>query len=544
MSQRRWLLILGSCTLSLAILLQVPQILYQLQPQARGVLVQLTSDEPQYLARLEKVLTGHFAEASQPFTGDASMPGLHLALIEQVEGTLFRFTGLRAAMVLQIFDSIIPPLLFLTIILFFRLSGFSRSRSIIGGLLFVLPLLYSLNRPVHQRTSFLLALGAIVLSLLALEPRRISIAVAAGFLLGLLVGVYFWSWTFAWAYVGLLTLWEGIVWLRSRPQPSLSKSAFGWLFLVLAIGSVVAIPFVWEMIALSRQPGYADAFFRTGVRFSHRPESWVYSLLFLGIAVSLLIAVGRIPALRGRARFALLVPVTVFVILNQQVVHGVVLFFFSHYAFAIAFGAVSSVLLGSWRKSLWLLFPLLAGGVLLIAIASDNRYVLQQFSILPSRYAEQHFASLLPVLDRLPRSVILSDSPSSAFIAGSTEHSVLYSIYLKETLISHREMAKRFCMTQLPLPSDLRHISDQPLLLWPDANRANPGTVVRLQEVQVVEEACREIDRDPGSFLQSFGVQYVLWDKARQPQWDLKRLRVPLTKVAGDDGWELYRINH
>jgi len=59
----------------------------------------------------------------------------------------------------------------------------------------------------------------------------------------------------------------------------------------------------------------------------------------------------------------------------------------------------------------------------------------------------------------------------------------------------------------------------------------------------MVEKACSTLDADPPSALRTFNVQYILWDKARMPQWDLTRLHVNLQLVAKDAGWELLRIS-
>ncbi|MEI8230765.1 MAG: hypothetical protein WCG83_06560 [Candidatus Peregrinibacteria bacterium] len=549
----RWTLILLLCSLGLAVLMQIPQILYGLQPASRGLLVHMNSDEHQYLARVQEVLNGRPEQAAQPYTGDPDQPGMHLGLIEQIEGTLFRWTELRAIEVEQIMDSISPVLLFLLVFFFCINAGFSRRISLLGSFLFTLPILYGLSRPIHQRDSFAITLTTILLLTIALKHRRFLPAIIGGLLLGTLVGVYLWSWMFAWAYVGLLFIWEGITWMRNRKSMSLSSSSFIILIIAIFCGLLAAIPPVLHLFALMRNPLYPDVAFRQGMVSSHLPESWILSTLFFGMGMGGLLAARTLPQLRGAPRFVILFPLAVFIVISQQLIHGSVLAFTSHETFAIALGAACSILLFFSHVPLrlsslkipayrWLLLPLFCGGLVLAGTTHDNRYVYEQFTILPSRFSEQHLASALPILDALPRSVILSDIATSAFIADQTKHDILSSIYLESAMIPSEEIAQRWCMTVLPLDPSLRHISSQNHLVWPDANAAQHGGVTREREVKMVEDACAAMDQNPVKALKAFHVQYVLWDKERSPQWDLRRLNVPLEKVEEDVGWALYRM--
>ncbi|MDD5041364.1 MAG: hypothetical protein PHX87_02140 [Candidatus Peribacteraceae bacterium] len=547
----QWSFVVGGCALLLAVVLQVPQLLYSMQPASHGVLVHLNSDEYQYLARVEEVLTGRPEQAAQPYVGDPYVSGMHFALIEQAEGLLFRRTGWRAATVAQVMDSVIPCLLFLVLFAFFRLAGFSRPRSLAGVFLFVLPLLYSLNRPIHQRESFLLVLVTLLLLITAVERKNVFAALGGGVMLGVLFGVYLWAWMFAWIYAALLLLWELVMWWSRRRSVPLLRSRVGALVLALCVGVIVAVSFLLSILRSMRNPLYAEMAFRQGMHFTHLPESWIYSVLFLLMSVVLLCAHRKYAELQGAKRYAILFPVAVVIAINQQIVHGQVIAFTSHFTFAIALASVCVFLLSTQRFRPVLLLTLGASALMIAAITWDNRPVLTQFAIRPSRFSEQHFATLLPVLDRMPRTRILSDSETSAFISSSTQHDIVMSIYLESAFLTHEEIAERVCLGFLPIAPAERRIGEQMHLVWPDADAANRstaltagrGTDVREREVRMVQEACQKLDRDPAGALQKYGVQYVLWDERRHPEWDVRRLKVPLVKVGEDQGnWVLYRI--
>ncbi|MFH0851703.1 MAG: hypothetical protein V1876_03050 [Candidatus Peregrinibacteria bacterium] len=539
----KWFLIVCGCALLPGIILQVPQILHSIHPLSKGILVHLNSDEYQYLARVEEALTGRPGQAAQPYVGDPYVPGMHFALVEQTEGLLFRWTGWRAATVAQVMDTVIPFLLFLALFAFFRLAAFSRPRSLAGAWLFVLPLFYSLNRPIHPRESFLLVLVTILLCILTVERRKAGIAVAAGVMLGLLFGAYLWAWMFAWTYTVLLFLWEILLWRKERSHVPFRRSRAGLLVLAMAAGVIVANPFLVSIIRSMRHPLYGEMAFRQGMFFTRLPESWIYSALFLLMSAVLLLARRRVPELQGAKRFAILFPVAVAVVINQQVVHGHVLAFTSHFTFAIAFASVCVFLLSTQRFRPVFLIALGASALMLTAIAWDNRPGWKLFNVRTDRFYEQHFATLLPVLDGMPRTRILSDATTSDFLGASTQHDIVSSVYLESAFYTSEEIAERWCLTVLPLPPEQRHIDQRLHLVWPDANAANRGTDVREREVKLVEEACQRMDSDPKGALKKYGVQYVLWDELRSPEWDLKRLKASLTKVEEDKGnWMLYKV--
>src|SRR4051812_7343952 len=98
-SPRAWLLTVFVSALVLAVFMQIPQLIHMADGRYKGVLVQLNSDEPLYLARVEESLAGRPSQAAEAITGEPGIKSSQPALIEEFEGTLFRATGWRAATV-------------------------------------------------------------------------------------------------------------------------------------------------------------------------------------------------------------------------------------------------------------------------------------------------------------------------------------------------------------------------------------------------------------------------------------------------------------
>jgi len=571
-------LVLIVTALLIAVIMQVPQLLHMQSPLYHGVLVQLNSDEDVYLAHLEESLTGRPEQSNEAIVGDPSLMGSHAGSFERIEGTLLRPTGLRAATVEQIMDSVVPSAIFLALILFFSLCRFSRWASYIGACAFVLIELYSLNRPVQPRGSFLLLILALSAIIAGLEPpppgplpraspslrsgsarergRRLLLGCIGGAILGMLVGVYFWAWTFGWLWFGLLFVFTMIEWWWHRSREALRR--VGLLCLFGLITAVAAVPSFLKLQTITRHPLYADAVFRSGVHAGRLPESWPYSILFTVMAIGVVFAWWKRSG-RDRNTYATVTVVTAFVAIHQQILHGVTFNFVSHYLFALVMAAICVVMMwhaipsvggfagASVSCKLALRLSAIAAAIYLAAIAYDGRHIVNQWTVRASRFEEQHFATLLPVLDGLPRTMILSDSKTSLFLAGSTKHDVVYTLYLKNVLMSHEEIAARYCATQIPVTPVDRHLElQQPI--YPDADSAfNPPTgsgdpSVPAREQEMVKKACEEADRDPAAALKRFGVQYVLWDEKRQPTWNLKRLKVPLMKASSGSGWSFWSL--
>ena len=525
--------------------MQVPQFLHMRDARYQGVLIQLNSDEQVYLAHLEESLSGRPEQSNEAIVGDPELLGSHAGILERIEGTLFRPTGLRAATVEQIMDSVIPPAIFLALVLFFSLCGFSRWSGYAGACAFVLIELYSLNRPVQPRGSFLLLILAFSAIIAGLE-RKWWLGIIGGAILGFLVGVYFWAWTFGWLWLGLLFLSALIEWWRHRSRDALRHICLLCLFGF--VGVCAAIPALLDLQTLAAHPLYSAAVFRSGMHPGRLPESWPYSILFTVMAIGVIVTWWR---LSGRNRFtpAVVTVLTAFVAIHQQVIHGVTFNFVSHYLFALVMAAICVVLLwnatvssSAGAQKILLRFSAMAAVIYLAAIAYDGRYVIKQWTVSASRFDEQHFATLLPVLDDLPRATILSDPGTELFLAASTKHDVVYTLYLKNVLMLHKEIAARFCATQIPVPPAERHLElQQPI--YPDADSAfDDDPSVPERELEMIAKACDEADRHAAKSIRAFHTQYILWDEARHPEWSLRRFHVPLTKAASGSGWSLWAL--
>lgn len=525
--------VLGAAAL-LGILVSMPYALHVQDARYRGVPVHLNADEWSYLPRVQEVLESGPARLGVAIAGgEELLPPLQAGLLEQVYGVLFRPFTQRASTVFLWMDFAVPLLLFIVLVGFLRACGIPRRRAFAAAALFSLLELYNLGRPVHQGASFLLAMLSLW-GLLEGVQRRRAWGFLGGVLMGLLTGVYFWSFTAAWVWWGLLLLCYGYCreWRRVR-----LLVAFG------AAGLAAAAPFLIGMRRLAAHPLYEEVFFRSGIGHSRMPESWPWTVLFLVMAAGMLLLRRR----SERISPPVLCTVwTAFILLNQHLLHGTLFLFASHYLFTLAFAAVVALAAVWGDRSKAGVAVTVAATVFLLGIGYDNRSVIAQWRLDDEDFAEQHLASAIPALDALDRTVVLSDPLTSSFIASHTRHDVLFTHYIQHELRSHRELAERYCLTQLPVVPGERHPEQEHVLVYGAAYDAIFDSVekarVRAEELLLVREACMAVDADPSRALAGYGISYILWDEARQPAWDMGKIPGQLTQVARGAGWSLWRL--
>jgi hypothetical protein len=520
----------------LAVIMQVPQWRHLRHEDARGVLVSLNSDESIYLARVQESLSDRPELSAEAFMGHDSVEGSQFALIERMYGNMFRFTGWNAAEVFRLMDSVAPVLLFFSVFFFLQLCGFRKEVAFGGAALFCLVQLYNLSRPIHMRASFFLMLWSLIGVTAAYHKKWWGVALG-GLMLGLLVAVYVWSFMFAWAFWGALLL---VAFMQSRKESGLCSWHF--LFLTGLVGLVAAIPAIMQYMDLLSHPLYEYAQFRSGIHPSRLPESFVYSGLFIVMLAGLGITYRAHASTVKHFTPVIALVIASVVYMNQQVVHGQTFNFVSHGIFSLMLAAISVVLLACALRPRWLLLSIAAASVYIAAIAYDGRYVVNQWSVDDSSLADQHLSELFTELEGMRRARIMTDPHTSALIAGFTKHDVVYSVYLKNILLTHKEIALRYCLTQLPLRPEQRHIEGQHHLIYPDAVSAFKGSV-REEEVALVKAACTELDLEPSLGLGVFEASHIVWNKAEQPEWNMRRLRTKLKLVSETDTWALYQIS-
>ncbi len=526
---------MGVCLLAILIgmLVSMPHILHSLDERYEGVAIHLNSDEHLYLARTQEVLTLGANRLGNAIGGGDLLPALQTGLIEQFYGTLFRSFVSRASSILIFADFIIPVFLFLVIVAIARFSDLSRKRSLLVAVIFSSVELYNLGRPIHQKSSFLLVLLSMLLLILGSEKSYFW-SILAGILLGILFSIYFWSWTAAWCFYALLLLWFLILkdWKKCKR------------LLVAGLTGVFVASFeLIRMVNVSSLPEYKDVYFRSGIANSRIPESWIWSVIFLILALGSLWHLWKKPKQKP---YIPIIIISAFILLNQHAIHGVRFLFASHYLFSLVFSSVLALVFFWKKKSLLSIFAFLSALIFIMGIAYDNRSLISQWRVDSGDFFEQHLASTIPHLHLLERGMVLSDPDTSAFIASNTKHDVSSAVYKQHGGRTHEEITERFCLTQFPINPNNRTYKDRKLIVYGAAYDALDEGIernsAREQELKLVDETCANIDESPNQFFNNYKINYVLHNKKRNPEWNINRISIPLLIIEETDDWVLYKV--
>lgn len=515
-----WLILLY---LAGAALLALPTLQVVTSPMYQGLLPWVGPDESQYSVRLQEALVGPpTGDASNGFwSGASTADGAYYAGMERVTGFLLGWLGWPAPFVAAILTILISPLTLVLVALLITSYSSSRVLALIGSAAYFVSM-GMFRRAFHPAWSGPLVIGTI----LALHYwwRRPSWrnAIMAGLLLGGLPYVYLWSWTFTWAFAAIL----GVLALAFRASDlRWRRIQTGILLAVVALA--VGSGAFWKTWTLSHNEHFAAVTERTEILSTRELESPLRS----GVTILVALGVLWIFAREGRERperWALLAGVlTSVVVMHQQLVHGRVFSFSTHYHPYISLVYASVIVailregwrtLFDWRKPVGIatmlaaaLFPL--GGLIDYGAGMD---LLRAPSESTMRY--QYLAPALDALESEGHQTILTDPLTGYFVAMYTPHDVAFAEHARVVMISDEEYAQRFCLTVAFDPDPTSEISELHAFLrgQPPVQQAERDELAARFD-RLINESCRLVRSDIESFLQQFGVDQLLWNERLNP---------------------------
>ncbi len=526
-------------TVLLSIFFSVPHVFHRLSPDYAGLMIIRSTDDGQYQAKVRAALLGRDGEVSNGMTGGVpAAKGGAPALLEWIVGRSFSWSSLHAPEVLLLFTVFITPLIFPLLSSFLLALFGSRFLALFGALLYVVSFVSPLQKPIHMSLSLPLTIGALfALFSVWQRPTRANMLLA-GLCLGALVSVYFWSWTYAWAVLGWLLLLH----LAFRPSAPSKRSQTTRMLGVIGIGLVLAAPTVWHTIsvALSMPTIFQETAMRSTIIHTRGVESMARSALLLLTTLSALQYLRRSGGLRVRsetALFPLAMLLAAVTVMHQNVLHGTVFTFSSHYYPFVCLSMLMVLLFvlseGTWTR--WKFFTALLASLFLGAALFDYRVIAP--NILLDRYdlaSVQHLAPAMRILDQTPRDNILTDRTSAHMVTGWTDDDVVFTAYVRHVLVSDTEYVQRYCLSELPSRSgpDLDWLSREVV------ERPNPEEL-SLRRRQF-EALCQPILSQPKIALQRYGVTALLWNEALRPDWKIDATLFQ-REVQGE-GWSLWRV--
>lgn len=536
MCKRTYVLWLVALYLAGVSFFAVPLLSFMRSDAYTGLLPIRSPDEGHYVVRMQAHVLRPF-DFSAPdgvwFTPE-SPPWLQVSLIEYAVGSLFGWTGLNALQISWLLMTLCAPLSMPLIALLARRTGAGRGVSLAGaGALFVI--LLGFSRMFHPSISFPVTAAAFLALWAWWDVPSRPRALLAGAFAGALMGVYLWSLMFiAATWVCLLVL---LLFQHRSPSGRLRWSTFPF---VAAAGILAALPALTMSRAASAHPLFAEVSDRMGLLLSRTLESPPRSLILLALTVLAGLALRR---REDRERFAPLLAAQagLFLVYNQQLLHGRIISFSSHtysyvcltalllVAFAIAHRAKG---LRVWALGLVACVPL---------IAAARDYELWKFP--PDLLTDEQTVHLGPAIDRLnqdPPGTILSDGLTSNAVGATTHHGVAFIEYARILLIRTQEYTERYCLSEALTPGaiDTKWVAD----FQEERSRAGLEHTKMLYEkhLKMAERTCPVVQKNLGQYLKKYHVTTLLWNELRRPDWKIPSAL--FTREAEGDGWSLWQL--
>ena len=521
--------------LALAFLFAVPHALHTLRHPGEGKIIMMHStDDGQYHAKVRAALLRRWSEARNGMTGgDPPDSGAAPALLELAAGAAFSWTNLKAPQVLTLLNVFVTPLIVFLLTAFLRAIGFRESVALGGSLLYILLFLSPLQKPVHMSLSLpftILVLLAIARAWRAPQWGRVLLA---GALLGLSIGTYFWAWTYLFALTGWLIVLTG---LASLPHERWQRMRIPLYIMGLAL--LVAAPL---LIGIFHTASLGSVFQETSARstiiHSRGTESLPRSILLtLLTAVTAILALPLRRGAEGRsALFPLAAIFAAETVMHQNLLHGVLFTFSSHYYPFVVLSVLLAGLFALENGRGVFLKPLAVGITVIFILARlwDGRSAL---AIAAANYYVRDLDHLMPalrLLDDGKREGILTDRTTAHAVTGWTDDDVVFTAYTRHVLMSDEEYVERYCLSELPHPTgpDILWLADEVV------ERNTPGELHA--RIAQFSSLCERVRAGPRMMLRKYAVAKLLWNERLRPDWVIDPHL--FQKIAQGEGWSLWR---
>lgn len=537
MSQRLYRILLASAY-ALGVCALLSQAVWaMLSPEYQGLQPYRGPDESIYLIHLQEGLIDMTADTSAGiWSGAHATTGLQSALMERVAGWMFGWMGFDSTIIALFLTAFIGPTVILLMAALLRRTGLGRGMSLLIAVAFFIDM-GMVRRFFNPSISMPLSLLALLLIWRWWEHMKWRDALGAGVMMGLLTGVYLWSWTFCWAVYGIL----GLFVLDRWRQPDFNVRLKQYL-----VGGVTALiagaPMLWKTFSNMHHPLFAESSLRMGLLYAREFESIPRSIFLV------LLALGTFWALRkkqDRLRYApaISMAIAAFAVMHQQFVHGRIMSFSSHYYFYVCIA--STVAFGVFlarRKPQPMAIIASIAAVVFLGGAYLDYYGRIALMGPPEEKAMrmQHLAPLMAELKDGPRETILTDHHTANQIASLTNDDVVFTDYCRILLVSNQEYIERYCLSEAlsTAPIDTEYIPDFNKELSRAGREMTELHTQRLRDM--TESICPQVDANIPFYLKRYEVSTVLWNETEKPDWDVNQSYLRLREKG--DGWSVFDV--
>jgi len=309
-----------------------PQVYFQLteKDSYKGIALGGTSDESTFLIRIQEVRDGHYMLGNSSWVEGKDLPYLFTPLSENITSFTGQIFGLNLINTIILDRLVFSAFVFLLI--YILIYQFTKRKSIALVASTTVLLSTNLINPIaiwdllvnqQTHTSFLLFsrlitpvnlsffFGFLLLFWFFLQKRKLVYGISSGIILGLSFYTYPYTWTFLFAFLGCLF----IIYIYKKKWTKIKN-----IILVSFIALLVSVPYFWNLWQAMHHPLYKELSERFSIIKTHTPQLGATTLILLAVFLLFFRRKNK-----DRYYFCLGLVLTTLIVLNQQIITGIVM---------------------------------------------------------------------------------------------------------------------------------------------------------------------------------------------------------------------------
>ena len=546
----------------IALIIAVPAFVFRFSAAYQGVDMFKTNTENHYVTQIREVYDGH-AWLGNPYLADVKdTPYLFPPLSPNLVAWLGQGLGLDAVTANLVTRFILVMLLGLVIYLFSynltgrREIGWVATPFIILGYDLVEPgtLLQILRgqgwseivgfigygRPINPQVSSLFFFSYLLFFFKYLQTNgKLRYGILSAIILGSSFYVYLFTWTFLFslnAFVWLFYVWKKN-WVGVKKVTGVSVGA-----------ALLGIPYLLHLLTITRHPWYTETVLRFGFIATRKPD------------ISRLVSIGLIMFLifyrwfsRELKFFFSIFFLTAFFVINEQVITGK--FVFNHHYHWYYNVPLVILFLVIWvftvqekffaRK--FFAYGLATISVGLLFTAGITRQQVAYKQALPEVLSEQRYAPILQWLQANTKldTTVLTNQPIGDLVPVLTHNNVYYSPLGAVTLLPNERLLHSYLVYTY-----FEKGIDKNIRQYFEDRREDISNKVFDYQYYFQKDVClgcfpnEIIDQMTSAyldlsnenflpFIKKYPLDYVLWDREKNPEWHLDRFGWKVAKEFG-----------
>ncbi|MFH1575552.1 MAG: hypothetical protein ABIB55_01240 [Candidatus Nealsonbacteria bacterium] len=407
------------------------------------------------------------------------------------------------------------------------------------------------TRPVNPLMTHFFFFGFLFFYWLFLDKKQKKYGFLSAIFLGLSFYDYFYTWTFLYAFLGVL----GVIYIFQKKWSDLKNIVF-----IVAGAAVIALPYLYNFYQTVMWSNYLEIGGRIGLISSRS-----LTLGFL-VPLSLLVVFLFFPRKnKGQYFFALALAITPFIVLNQQMITGQVMQsakYHWYYNVPLAIIFLGIIFFNLVEKKIRSNIVIKALAILIVFGSIGGAIFIQQNSYAAHREnirEQQKYGPLMAWLNQNAQKdeVVFTNNDTAYFTVIYTPLNVFYHSSAKYTLAGTHERLLNAIFLYYRLDGvnndNVERIFTEDretiaIELYGIYIRTYTGKEDYLPDellLELIQKYQESLTVSTGDFfkemLSTYQVKYLVWDKKENPSWQLDEYLF-IKKVAEVNDFAIYRF--